>query len=505
MEPLKIFISYASEDVAIAAVFERGLREKLAPTLEGGIDIVQDVHSFSFGSSLKDDIITELEKANVLFVIYTERLKKSHSYTGFEIGAFRAFMYKEAKQLKEEVEHKPTIGRRIVSLYFDDLPDSEKDILGIQLDLRALVQPEETRKIELLDPSDSLQKFFYEILELYARRTVDDWNKDISNKAKELFKSKKSVIDTDMIPEVKAGLVKALSSLIASSSVEQLHIELKWRSSIQDPANEKDVLSGCELEASKPDAFRIFGIFRDSAILSWDDFRSALFEDPPKQGGFILRAIEDAVRSALRVGPVDNDQIFCSQTGDLYRIIITRHYLYFDGRKHMNMYLIPMLNRYSDKLPLIVLALLNVASRYKVKFLAADSKYSITNYEMLVLEPESFVDMTRRHLREFFLIEDESHVYRLDDPLKYREYYGDASPPIDIVQKFREWKEKRLRFVTLANEVIQAPISADNTILMKRWIEELQNFNEYIAPMNKQVGSKASDRLRNWFDAGQFV
>src|SRR4029077_15395778 len=98
MKKPTVFISSASEDAAIANVIEKGLVDKLNPNLEGGIEVIRDVYSFKTGSTLKDTIIEQLELADFLFVIYTDRLKKSHSYTGYEIGAFRVLMHQDIKK-----------------------------------------------------------------------------------------------------------------------------------------------------------------------------------------------------------------------------------------------------------------------------------------------------------------------------------------------------------------------------------------------------------------------
>jgi TIR domain len=78
-----VFISYASEDQAIASVIDDALKE-----LDYSLDIFRDAHNLERGLSLTDQIYDALEKADFLLIIYTERLKKSHSFTGVEAAHF---------------------------------------------------------------------------------------------------------------------------------------------------------------------------------------------------------------------------------------------------------------------------------------------------------------------------------------------------------------------------------------------------------------------------------
>ena len=93
----RIFLSYASEDGTVAGVLEKAL-ERLSKELKYEIECILDVHAFTQGRSLRDEIIQKLTSADVLFIIYTESLKKSHSWTGFEVGAFRVLMVQDVEQ-----------------------------------------------------------------------------------------------------------------------------------------------------------------------------------------------------------------------------------------------------------------------------------------------------------------------------------------------------------------------------------------------------------------------
>ncbi len=77
----QIFISYATEDALVATAIETAflaLNDEDAPTLK----IKRDIHSLKQGLRLTETILEDLGESDILFVIFTERLKSSHSFTG---------------------------------------------------------------------------------------------------------------------------------------------------------------------------------------------------------------------------------------------------------------------------------------------------------------------------------------------------------------------------------------------------------------------------------------
>ena len=87
-KPTQIFLSYASDDGAVAEVVYTAFK-KLAEELSFELEVIRDIHSFTQGRSLGDEVLNHLRSSDALFIIYTEALKKSHSWTGYEVGAFR--------------------------------------------------------------------------------------------------------------------------------------------------------------------------------------------------------------------------------------------------------------------------------------------------------------------------------------------------------------------------------------------------------------------------------
>ena len=99
----QVFLSYASEDSAVAEVFYQAFTKLGEEELDFGLTVVRDIHSFEQGRSLGNEVLTHLKASDALFIIYTEALKKSHSWTGFEVGAFTAFMSLDAENAGAQI------------------------------------------------------------------------------------------------------------------------------------------------------------------------------------------------------------------------------------------------------------------------------------------------------------------------------------------------------------------------------------------------------------------
>jgi hypothetical protein len=85
--PTGVFISYASEDHDIAEAIYQSL-QALGETIYDRIKIFLDSKSIEGGDEIRADIKAGLKKSDFLVVLYTGLFKRSHGYTGWEVGFF---------------------------------------------------------------------------------------------------------------------------------------------------------------------------------------------------------------------------------------------------------------------------------------------------------------------------------------------------------------------------------------------------------------------------------
>jgi hypothetical protein len=529
---LKLFLSYASEDGAVVGVLEQAI-EQLRERVSQEFDIYYDKRDNDIGDDIDKKIISALETTDILLIVYTEALKKSHSYTGQELGAFKTFAFTEGANAK----------RRIVSLYLHEPPAGEADRLGIRLDLDNL----DTARPELIDPDRGILNFFNELLSMVTSQKFPsveglsgpDQDRRDTDKAK--FKDPiKNDIKNTIVPQLLRGLVKELSSRVASRSIEQNFLQLIWKkkkdSDVEtngdadvergndaqkaarhgtgaevESVDGDDIMAGCELKFEKPGTTEVLGITAKASI-RWEKFIEILNKEQPSEAPFIVNALRDAAVSGFSAGPVDNEQFFLSPSGSLYRVIVTRHYTYYDGSRHMNMYFVPMLSRFEKGDISIVLALLNVTTRYRLSFLdSSTADLTVRSFEFLKGAPDEFKTRVRKLVRQLTLIDDESHVYELDKRENIDKYYGKELPASHVAQLFSKWKEKTGALKNLAAQIerekpppetgqlSETDRSKDREFLFQRWISELRSFDEYIEPLNRRFGVRAAERLVGYF------
>ena len=120
---INIFISYAREDRELVASIENLLRDtfEFAP-----LNIHRDIE-IKEGQNWAKQIDVALQEADILLVIFTERMKMSHSYTGYEIGYFN-----------RSIQQRPKGPAGFERIYIPfcigaDVPDTMHDIQGVSI------------------------------------------------------------------------------------------------------------------------------------------------------------------------------------------------------------------------------------------------------------------------------------------------------------------------------------------------------------------------------------
>jgi hypothetical protein len=500
----KVFLSYASEDSGVVGALQAAF-DNLKEEVTYGLEVFLDAHNIESGKSISETIIKELETSDILFIVYTEALKKSHSYTGQELGTFRFIRYDEKRRLSDTK-------RRIVTLFFNEAPAGEEDVFGIRLDMSALGNVAE-ESYDRLDPQRGLLRFFKlltdMILECYAAGLGPEPASPAAagqrtEKIAKIRAKWHAYVEGKLVPELLRSLQKQLSSRVASRSIEQKFLKLTWKPGSKRIAGNGDLLCGCELSTEQSGVFELFGL-SDQSSMSWEKFTDLLTDEHTSDAPFIINSLRNAVISGLSPGDVDNEQFFRAPTQKLYRIIVTRHYAFYDGSKQMHVYFVPMFSRFERGDISIILALLNVATRYRLAFLdEAHSELVVRQFEV-IFRPEQFKKKVRQFVRELLLIDDESHVYGLDKPAEVFKYYEGISA-LRVTELFTEWYRRKDRLMTLAVEIENAPVSSPNTMsqemsgLLRRWTSELRDFCAYIEPLNREFGKRAAMRLQSWFD-----
>jgi len=116
----RIFISYASEDLAIATAVATCIKTAL-PDFFAEVNL--DKEFLEPGSAFQTQIEAKLQQTDVLILVYTGAEKRSHSFTGWEVGYFDHILRTDAGHRKK------------ISLYLYGPPATTASEEGIPLGL----------------------------------------------------------------------------------------------------------------------------------------------------------------------------------------------------------------------------------------------------------------------------------------------------------------------------------------------------------------------------------
>lgn len=489
----QVFISYASEDALLAGALERAFFALKAAD-NSHLTVFLDVHSLKHGAHLTNDIQDELRKSDILFIIYTERLKLSHSFTGFEVGVF-------SNERQHDLEDRKRSDREIITLFLDEQAPLQQGVLGIKLNIAAL-DPANINGSVKLDPSDGLKAFFGRLSDILVRRKFEAMHPDGEYDPEALVSAKTAArvrVDSDIVPQLEKDIKIALSKLVERNQVEQQFLRLQWNGNTQTPTEE--ISDETLLIAEKESLFGIFGLDPHRSI-SWETFKAELGRVDPKGDAFVIDSIQSAVRSALAPKPVDNDQVFRSLSGQLYRIIVTRHYLYFDGSRSMHLYFIPFLtNRLLQPEVERALSLLRLSAYLRSAFLVEGSPYAPSAFDFYQAGQEDFNALAKSAITVFQVIAGGSHNVGLDDPRRFEQFFGrdKTMTNAEIGRLYADWKVEAEAF-----SAVSAAFATDgNAETGTAWRTALEKFLAFAEPINKRIGEKAASRFLNWFTTGK--
>jgi hypothetical protein len=187
-----------------------------------------------------------------------------------------------------------------------------------------------------------------------------------------------------MIPVLRRAMYDCLSSRVARRSIEQRLITFELpKGGTQGAAV---MIPNDAILTQEGRAFELFGIDLEDSTMTWQEFKERILSIPGTSKSLTVLAIERAFISAVSPSTIrDNEQIIRGIKDDkIYRIIVTRHFDYYDGRKALNMYLIERLqcSIFGDKDTSIILGFINIAAKYRFMFIEERSSLSLMSLKL---------------------------------------------------------------------------------------------------------------------------
>ncbi len=454
----RIFISYASEDLPIAAAIGTCLKTALGDLFA---EVNLDKWFLQPGLAFKKQIEAKLQKTDVFLIVYTGAEKQSHSYTGWEVGYFDHVM--ETAQ-----------GRLKIALYLDTPPAISAEEQGISLGLgrdkleMSCEQFESQLAVRRDDPICSLLEQWQEEVEQIIgnfglskppKRPEQDPAVCVRDLKRAIFRYLKGTVETVVKPQ------KQITIRVKGSALEQASDRLPPDAEIRP------------MGAST--SMAIFGL--PDEPITWEKFLASTAEN--RFGDSWREAITSVVMSSFpdRVN-VDNSQIIlASDEIKAYRVILTTATKYYNECREFNLYFVETLHRadYGNPSTSYLLKGLELVCRFRFLFLETESEFSDQN--ILASRIERIPELASRLLKELNLLRKDARDAGLDELTVWRKFVNwDHIKTMSAAYRPRELKLREI----IAKITVAKGQAAVLTPLQQELSSVLEEMEKAIRPEN---------------------
>ncbi len=368
---VSIFISYTREDSDLAASVHAELLQLFAFT---PVRIFRDV-GIPQGTNYQTTIDEQLDSADILLVLLTDRLKPSFSYTGDEIGFFRRSIRNRPKIYAE-------IDRVIIPVCLGaHNPDTLHYIQSVQID------PDKVFKIDNIDTAQnpaatllhSISEIVLNVLNIPRLPTQDG---RLSSSAARLY----------------SLFCEYLQGRVSSESFPERKVILRMD---KPPALLPD---GVNLSASTielvGDSFQVFGFPEEkNRQFSWADFNKKM---PPDMEGTWAEGIKALVTGALHNSEENYHVVSTAKGNKAFRLFVSRIVTYVSTKTEIHIYIVQMIVRhYGNALTTRLLSAISIGLQFRFLFLEDDSKFRPTKFEFpLSMEVSKELDAWKANVTE---------------------------------------------------------------------------------------------------------
>jgi hypothetical protein len=480
---MKLFISYSSEDQQIADVLKLTLRS----AFRDDIAIIM-MSEFATGLNWKGIIEQSISDTDVMIVVATGRLKPSHSFTGYEVGAFKQSVFAQPNTTKW-----PSLQRRMIPFaVLAQVPDTINEFEGINIDQSSLRDvrfdatslDDNLRRLqaEQRDSRPNSLKFLLDIQSMLderdrdVRRSIDEEQDRIKILTGVATEMAKQVIGLILNREKSSYRPKAKLIIRTCSG----GAKLGRRISITDLSIE---LIG--------DFSKIFGPCNQSSTRhTWQELTANVPFDVSLQWQKALQAV---IASQQNSEYLDDNTIISFDSRQLYRIITSAIVTYYDDTVEYQVYVVGVLRERDcgDPKTSLMLHAVEVSLGYRFLFLENNSLFSPEIFAATA--PDELMKSTSDMVDYLTLLLLKAEQYQLSNPQNLLLILGnDAS---DQIQKnYAIWDQAKNSLYASAKTILSKKdvTTSDRAAL----ISAVSEFKKQTVDMNRYYTSAVISKLQ---------
>lgn len=471
---LRVFISYASEDLKLAVAIASSLRTALG---EYFAEINLDRWSLQAGEEFKKQLAAKLAQSDILVIIYTGTDKHSHGFTGWEVGFFEGVMRASPE------------GKRIIPMYLESPPDTVSGYQGVGLNIpRDLLRlsAEEFAATNNTHQEDPMCLLIQELQD-----TVDKYTEQAG-----LARNRNKPDPLESFRSMRLEIFAYLKTTVEAVLKPQKQITIKTTGAAFRKDDADLPLDAKLIPVGTGSPMSIFGLADEE--ITWETFLKSISE---RQKDSWRTAIATVVSSALQGMNIDNSQVILSHDESRsYRIILTTGTRYFDDSQEFNLYFVEALAReeYGDADTTLLLKGLELVCRYRFMFLESVSKFSADN--ILITRPDHLPDMAIELLRELNLMRKDSINAGLDQPAVWAKFVDWSN----IHQMASDYEPAEHDIRELIGHVIKLRDRQDELLaLRQRLSSAVGRLAAATGPQNSLLINAMSQRLQSLVHSGK--
>jgi hypothetical protein len=351
VDQLRIFISYTHDDQKIASELE-GLFNGALGT---AVHVFRDETSIGYGGDIRDTILEELEKADVLIALIAGGQPASAlSWVGWEIGTFEAAWRRreEAKDPRVDPSEESVVGRVVVLCNGETSlgPQSGRKTVGLGIPIIHMSEPPTKEDWERFR-GEARGHTELEGLVRTMEKSVED------GKHKKWIQARQKGIDI-LVIDFKEDAFKALKGKVRGVTKPTKQLLVRFGA-----AAHQSVDTGLPGEATLTFfdlTSRIFGLQQDDPRLfqkveeppigveryatTWDKFKDAVKSH--RYGPYWQHVIEQVALGAKKGGDaLDANLVLVAHNKQRHRVVATTVTTFFNNECEVSLYLIEPLQR----------------------------------------------------------------------------------------------------------------------------------------------------------------
>jgi hypothetical protein len=483
---LHVFISYASEDAALAQAVNAALKSTFGYAV---IKTTLDTE-LKVGTEWRAGLERALDEADILLIVATGRQKLSHSYTGFEVGYFKA-----SKRINPKMRSFKS-DRLIIPIGFlEKITEALSDIQTLNLtgQLQPFLVDENTlrsdQQAEDRDLSRSdLMKLFTCLRDVVCtvHKFDDEMHDDFKKKAK------------DGVGDLYKAFLAEFQKRVANEKFPERKIIIRLPQSLNvGKLRELEELQKKTTLEFVGESFELFRISPNSnQEITWAEFADDVSHDANTTTGW-----NDIIKSLIEASRQDdfaeNRRLLASSDGKrFFRLFIARSVVYYSGTLELHVYVVEVKSRdFGDPTTTMLLKAISVGLTYRFLFLEGkSSEFSPDNIRATL--PRDLPKSISNLLQELEYLVWLSNDAGLSKPMVMTMIYGGFRRG-ELETKVRAWEGLKTRLEQGALEVLRSAADHDKLVEAKdRFEDALSEFCAATAPMNREFLDNVLSRLQ---------